>query len=201
MARRHVHLMVSVFLGGLVVSAAAGTFRLMPEIADEPEGGRATNQVLVTETHRFAMRFPPGWGVQILATNQTLLMLEPELRAGIELRFWPQEGQAAEELEAWLKRLGERLDDGMILGQFRARSATAEGWGFDLVRAVDETTRAGLRVILVPYPGGMAEFELRAPMTEVTKYYRVLRHLVGSFSPEAREDVERSRSVSRERVR
>jgi hypothetical protein len=29
----------------------------------------------------------------------------------------------------------------------------------------------------------MAEFELRAPAREVANYYRVLRHLVASFSP------------------
>jgi hypothetical protein len=185
----------------MVWSAAAGTFLLMPVEVSAPEGGRMTNQVLVTDTHRFAMRFPARWGLQSNETNQTLLLLEPELRAGIELRFWPQEGQAADELEAWLKRLGERLDGGILVGQFRANSATAEGWGFDLVRAVDRTTRAGLRVILVPYPGGMAEFELRAPQTEVTNYYRVLRHLVASFSPESLKDVERGRRIAKERAR
>ncbi len=169
----------------LCLTAAPGaTFRLEPVERDAPEGGLATTQVLVTETHRFALKFPDRWGVQVVSSNETLLMLEPDMRAGIELRLWPQSGQTTEELTEWLiRRLQGRLGDGVMLGQFRARSATAEGWGFDLVRALDRTTRAGLRVILIPYPGGMAEFELRAPVREVADYYRVLRHLVASFSP------------------
>jgi hypothetical protein len=147
--------------------------------------------VLVTETHRFAIKFPARWSLQLVASNQTLLMMEPQLRAGIELRLWPREGQEAEELETWLKRIEDRLDGGIVVAQFPARSGTAEGWGFDLVRALDKRTRAGMRVILVPYPGGMAEFELRAPITEVTNYYRVLRHLVASFSPQVAGDTER----------
>ncbi len=157
-------------------------FRLIPMVRTTPEGGEVTNQILQLEEHQFAMKFPEGWALQIVSSNQALLMLEPDLRAGIQFRLWPQEGQGPEELETWLRRLKERKEGGSVVHLFSARSATAEGWGFDFVRAVDERTQAGLRVILVPYPGGMAEFELRAPLSEIGKYYRVLRHLVGSFS-------------------
>jgi hypothetical protein len=54
-------------------------------------------------------------------------------------------------------------------------------------------------VILVPYPGGMAEFELRAPASEVADYYRVLRHLVASFSPRRLEDMEAGTAANRTR--
>ncbi|MCL4180840.1 MAG: hypothetical protein KJ072_24220 [Verrucomicrobia bacterium] len=182
--QRSIIVIVGSVLSLWLATAAGATFRLESVESKAPEGGVTTTQVLVTETHRIALKFPDRWGVQVVSSNETLLMLEPDMRAGIELRLWPQSGQTTEELTEWLvRRLQGRLGDGVMVGQFRARSATAEGWGFDLVRALDRTTRAGMRVILVPYPGGMAEFELRAPVTEVGNYYRVLRHLVASFSP------------------
>jgi hypothetical protein len=183
---RAIRIILGVVLAELAVSASdLPVFRLeLVEVA-APEGGRVTSQVLVTPTHRFGLKFPARWAVQMVSSNQTLMMFEPDLRAGIQLRFWPQESQTPEELESWLRqRLEERQEDEVMVGQFRTRSATAEGWGFDLVRSVDRKTRAGLRVIVVPYPGGLAEFELRAPAAEVADYHRVLRHLVASFSPE-----------------
>jgi hypothetical protein len=170
-----------------LAAGAAATFQLIPVERATVEGGILREQELVTDTHRFTLRIPPRWGIQLVSSNQTLLLLEPELRAGIELRLWPQEGQDQEELADWLKRIEERSDGAVLIHKFRTRSATGEGWGFDLVRPIDKTTRAGLRVILMPYPGGMAEFELRAPASAVADYYRVLRHLVGSFAPRAVE--------------
>jgi hypothetical protein len=175
---------VGVALCCLSAAAADQTFRLEAIEKEAPEGGTITTQVLVTDAHRFSLKFPERWGVQVVSSNRTLMILEPNLRAGIQLRFWPQESQEPEELESWLRqRLEDRQQGEVVIGQFRTRSAASEGWGVDLVRSVDRKTYAGLRMIVVPYPGGMAEFELRAPMSEVSDYYRVLRHLVASFAP------------------
>jgi hypothetical protein len=181
------------------LTMVGATFQLIPTETKGAEGGIAKQQELITDTHRFVLKIPERWGIQLVSSNQSVLILEPNLRAGIELRLWPQEGQAEEELATWLKRIEDRAGGAVMIRQFRARSATAEGWGFDLVRAMDRVTRAGLRVILVPYPGGMAEFELRAPASEVADYYRVLRHLVASFSPRRLEEVEAGTATSRSR--
>jgi hypothetical protein len=139
---------------------------------------------LVTDTHRFALKDSGTLGdsTGFLEPVSVDPRTQPARRHS-SCGYGPRKGRQKEELATWLKRIEERSDGAVMIRQFRARSATAEGWGFDLVRAMDRTTRAGLRVILVPYPGGMAEFELRAPASEVADYYRVLRHLVASFSP------------------
>jgi hypothetical protein len=194
--QRALQFILGVVLGWQVLAVEGATFQLIPTEVETAEGGVLKQQELVTETHRIALRIPPRWGIQLVSSNQSLLILEPNLRAGIEVRLWPQEGQEQEELATWLKRIEERSNGAVMINQFRARSATAEGWGFDLVRAIDRTTRAGLRVILVPYPGGMAEFELRAPAAEVADYYRMLRHLVASFSPRVLENPRRGAGAS-----
>jgi hypothetical protein len=180
--RALIQVLFGVVLSSLGGAAAEHTFRLEALEKEAPEGGTITTQVLVTDAHRFSLKFPERWGVQVVSSNQTLMILEPSLRAGIQLRFWPQESQEPEELKAWLReKLETRQKDEVVIGQFKTRGAASDGWGVDLVRLVDRKTQAGLRLILVPYPGGMAEFELRAPMAEVSDYYRVLRHLVASF--------------------
>jgi hypothetical protein len=185
--------------GWQMLAVVGATFQLIPTETKGAEGGIAKQQELVTDTHRFVLKIPDRWGIQLVSSNQSVLILEPNLRAGIQLRLWPQEGQAEGELATWLKRIEDRSAGAVMIRRFRAQSATAEGWGYDLVRAMDRATRAGLRVILVPYPGGVAEFELRAPASEVADYYRVLRHLVASFSPRRLEDMGVGAAASRSR--
>ena len=59
------------------------TFQLIPTETKGAEGGIAKQQELVTDTHRFALKIPERWGIQLVSSNQSVLILEPNLRAGI----------------------------------------------------------------------------------------------------------------------
>jgi hypothetical protein len=173
---------------GLGQRLPGGALTLFTETVPATEGGTTTNQVLLTETHAFRLRLPTDWGIETVSTNLLVKLYEPGLGAGIMIRLWFE--RATNEVVApdpwWRQRLEQRLATGQLVREFRCGSAIGPGVGYDFEQQVDRGTRAAFRLVFVPFPGGMAEFELRANAAQATNYYRLMRHLVGSFAAERR---------------
>jgi hypothetical protein len=161
---------------------------LYHEEIELPEGGLGRRPVLLTPTHEIRFRMPPGWHMELTSTNQSILFLQPDLMAGIMMRLWPDPpaNESNGPSSSWRERMEERLEQGQLVSQFKTFSATGPGVGFDIEQRVSPSIRAAFRVALVPFEGGMADFELRTDADRATNYHRVFRHLVGSFSAEPR---------------
>jgi hypothetical protein len=174
-------------LSGPAARAADG-FLLTTERLAAPEGGEVTQHILLTDTHAFRFHPPPEWGIQTVPTNRLVMFWEGGLGAGILLRFWPPEptNSLAALRETWRPRIEARRAGGRVIQEFACGSVAGPGLGFDLEQRVDPLTYAAFRVAVIPYPGGIAEFELRTTATHATNYHRLFRHLVGSFAAELR---------------
>jgi hypothetical protein len=153
---------------------------LYHEEVELPEGGVGRRPVLLTPTHEIRFRMPRGWHMELTSTNQSVLFLQPDLRAGIMVRLWTDPSAG------WRERMEERLEQGQLVSQFPTFSATGRGVGFDIEQRVSPSIRAAFRIALVPFEGGMADFELRTDADRATNYHRVFRHLVSSFSAQPR---------------
>jgi hypothetical protein len=171
-----------------MVLTAAGMVVYHEEV-DLSEGGTTLRPVLLTATHRVRFQPPANWHMELTSTNQTVMFYEPGLAAGILMRLWiDARADAANGSPAgWRERVEQRLEHGEVVAQFKVHSANAEGLGIDLEQSLSPTVRAAYRIALIPFEGGVVEFELRTSAERATNFHRVFRHLVSSFSAEPRD--------------
>jgi hypothetical protein len=173
----------------LAASAQAAGMVVYQEEVELSEGGTTQRPVLLTETHQVRFQPPARWHMELTSTNQTVMFYEPGLEAGIMMRLWT-EGATNQEngsSTGWRKRVEDRLEQGEVIAEFKVYSANAEGIGIDLEQSLTPVTRAAYRIALIPFEGGLVEFELRTSAEWAAKYQRVFRHLVGSFLAERRD--------------
>jgi hypothetical protein len=180
-------LWLALFLTGPI---QGGEMILYQEEIDLPEGGTTQRPVLLTETHRARFQAPDRWHMELTSTNQTVMFYDPAFGAGIMMRLWTESRDNSGDgfVSGWRERIEQRLQESELVGEFRAFGANAQGLGIDLEKPLGRTTRTSFRIALIPFDGGLAEFELRTTSLYATNYHRVFRHLVGSFSAERRQD-------------
>jgi hypothetical protein len=177
-------------VGLLLVLAApvqAAGMVVYQEEVDLAEGGTTQRPVLETETHRVRFQPPARWHMELTSTNQTVMFYEPGLEAGIMMRLWTEDNRENNSSTGWRKRVEERLEQGEVIAEFKVYSANAEGLGIDVEQSLSPVTRASYRIALIPFEGGLVEFELRTSAERADRYQRVFRHLVSSFLAERRE--------------
>jgi hypothetical protein len=187
--RAIISLICFILLVSLAAGSQAGRMIMYQEEVELSEGGTSQRPVLETETHRVRFQPPPRWHMELTSTNQTVMFYEPGLEAGIMMRLWTEgsSNQANNSATGWRKRVEERLEQGEVVAEFKVYSANAEGLGIDVEQSLSPVTRASYRIALIPFEGGLVEFELRTSAERAAKYQRVFRHLVGSFLAERRE--------------
>jgi len=171
----------------LVVGAAlhgAEEPRLYTETSADPEGGKITMCVWLVNGCRFQFTPPPGWSIKGGATNALLQLTEPDLKAAIHLQLHADSGttNALPYLVAWRERVKERYPKATWLLDSPCFIADRDAWGCDLAIPVDKVTEARVRVVVVPYPGGNAEFEMRTTSVHESLARRAMRRVLNSLS-------------------
>jgi hypothetical protein len=176
------------FLLALAAAMQAAGMVVYNEEVDLSEGGTTLRPVLLTETHRVRFQPPSGWHMELTSTNQTVMFYEPGLGAGILMRLWTdnETNQLNGSSIGWRERVEARMEQAEVVAEFKIYSANAEGLGIDLEQRLNPVTQARYRIALVPFEAGLVEFELRTSAEQATKYHRIFRHVVGSFSAEPR---------------
>ena len=161
--------------------------RLYAEDAVNSEGDRSTACVWLAHGCRF--RFPPpmGWSVKCQATNATLLLTHPDLKAeiGIVLHREPEGTNGPPDLAHWQRQAQSRYPQSTLQRESECTVAGREGWAFELAKTVGTGTAALVRVVMAPYPGGVAEFEMRTTAVHERMARRALRGVLSSLTIES----------------
>jgi hypothetical protein len=113
-----------------------------------------------------------------------LQLTEPDLKAAINLRLHagPETTNALPDLPAWRERVKERHPKAVWLLDSPCFIADRAAWGCDLAIPVDKATVARVRVVVVPYPGGSAEFEMRTTAIHENLARRAMRRVLNSLA-------------------
>jgi hypothetical protein len=85
-------LVFSLALALVVAAVHASGMVIYQEEVDLSEGGTTMRPVLEIKTHRVRFQPPPRWHMELTSTNQTVMFYEPDLRAGILMRLWTEDG-------------------------------------------------------------------------------------------------------------
>jgi hypothetical protein len=163
-------------------------FQLYPERMNAPEAGDFTINRLLTERQMFSFFQLPDWELRREGTNRSLLFTAADLSAGIRIRLTEGTNASVAALEPaqWRQEVLARIPDSRLVQEFPCYADGRAGVAFDLVREAQHSTQAVFRVALVPYPGGLAEFELRTTTNYMVRARRALGVLMSSFRVEAR---------------
>lgn len=158
-------------------AASAPTFQVYSERMNEPESGDYLVQHVRTDEQGFRFIAPTGWEVRPEGTNTALLLTAPDLSAGIRIVLGRDTNTASALADAgpYRDQVLARIAGSRVVQEFRCYADGRQGVAFDLVRESQHSTQAVFRVALVPYPGGLAEFELRTS----TNHFRAARASFG----------------------
>ena len=131
--------------------------RFYTESVATSEGGQTTACIWLANGCRIRFLPPKGWSVTCQATNATVLLTHPDLKAAISLVLHrePEATSAPLALAAWRERVKDRHPKAVIVRESTCFIADRDGWGCDLVIPVEKGTAALVRVVVVPYPAGM----------------------------------------------
>ena len=158
--------------------------RLYTLDSQDPEGGKSTACVWLANDYSFRFIPPPKWSIKAGSTNATLELTEPDLKAAISFRLYAQAEatNAPPGWSVWRARIRERYPKATWLGESACRIADQTGWACDLAIPVVKGTEALVRVVVVPYPGGMAEFEMRTSTVQDSLARRAMRRVLNSLT-------------------
>ena len=168
---------------------AAEDFHLFTEKFLGAEDNEVTRYVLRFNEQRFSFIPPPGWSVKSDAAKRTISVLPEDLKAGITVKFEQESDGAAPELNTieLRKRIEERYPGAKFTREYEFPIAGKPGTAFDVVRALEKNTRAGMRMVFTRYAGGMVEFELTTSAARLSDYHVVFSRMLYSFQMTAPE--------------
>jgi len=181
--------------GGALLLVCAGwpsawtqPLRLYAERIEEPEAGVYAVNRLLTDHELITFIQLPDWELRREGTNRALLFTAFDLSAGIRLSFTEGTRDVIEtpDRARWRDQVLARFPQSRLVREFACHADGRAGVAVDLVREVAHSTQSVFRVALVPYPGGLAEFELRTTTNHLARSTRALSLLMGSFRVQAR---------------
>jgi hypothetical protein len=164
-------------------SHAAQDFRLFTEEIRDAEENKMARYVLLADDKRFTFIPPARWNVKADRTKRTITLLPQDLKAGVTMRFNQEPGGGTPELKTaeLRERIQERYPGAKFTREFECASDGQTGLAFDLIRLVEKNTKAGMRIVFVPYDGGMVEFELTTAAAKLADYHVSFSRLLYSF--------------------
>jgi hypothetical protein len=157
--------------------------RLLTQAALDAEGGRSITCSWLAHGSCFRFIPPPRWSIKVSPTNAVLDLTESDLKAGISLRLHREEvpTNAPPDWRVWREGVKTRHPNATWLLDSPCSVAGREGWACDLAIPIRKETEALVRVVFVIYPGGVAEFEMRAPIAHEQLARRALRKVLNSL--------------------
>ena len=166
-----------VFIGLILLTAganaaASGSFRYTTEAVEISERGPVTHSVIVADGFKFRFLAPPNWKVESNASEKSVTLTAPDLKAAIVIEIIPAKFELAAPPtgENFKRALLAKYPEAQITREGPAYTGAAQGFAFDFERLFGNQQKLASRFAFVPYDGGTAQIHLTSPPDDFTRY-------------------------------
>jgi hypothetical protein len=152
-----------------------------------PFSGEITRGVLVAQARQFSFVIPSGFRRQVDAAEKKLSLISTGFTCEITATICEAATDGPVDLkpDVLRERVLSRFNSARIVNEFDAFIESMSGPAFEAEWKSDAGMKMTTRAAFIPYPGGLIEFSVQAPTSEIRKYDQSLNQLLLSFRSSA----------------